>query len=175
MLYFKVWLPFFLEIFGKMCIAILVCRLCVINFKTNLIFLIKLFFYMIKKSRRKSKYLENQKNFSGELRSIFHHFKGLSVARNCLRPESVPLNFDWWKTFCENYKPKRVWLWLLYKTTEINCSSWLFAKLIQAQENYLISLDKVSILTCGILVIIKLKSFLWTKLVKNSLHAKSCP
>ena len=48
----------------------------------------------------------------------------------------------------------------LSKTTEINCSSWLFAKLIQAQKNYLTSLDKVSILTCGMLVIIKLKSFL---------------
>ena len=28
------------------------------------------------------------------------------------------LNFDKWKTFSENYKPMRVWLWLVYKFTE---------------------------------------------------------
>ena len=76
-----------------MCIAI-VCYpgYDVIYFRINLIFLIKLFFYMIKKSRQKSKYLKNKKSFSGKLKSIFHHFKGLSLAKNCLRPENVPLN-----------------------------------------------------------------------------------
>ena len=28
------------------------------------------------------------------------------------------LNFDRWKTFSKNYKPMRVWLWLVYKFTE---------------------------------------------------------
>ena len=35
----------------------------VINFEINLIFLIKPFFYMTKKSRQKLKYLENDKSF----------------------------------------------------------------------------------------------------------------
>ena len=47
-----------------MCIVI-VCFLVfdVINFKINLIFLIKPFFYMTKKSRQKLKYLENKESF----------------------------------------------------------------------------------------------------------------
>ena len=48
---------------------------------------------MVKKSGEKSKYLENEKSFRLEIKSIFHHFKGLSVAKNCLRPESAPLMF----------------------------------------------------------------------------------
>ena len=43
-----------------------------------------------KKSREKLEYLENEKNFQGEIKSIFHHF-WLSVAKNCLRPESAAL------------------------------------------------------------------------------------
>ena len=42
----------------------------------------------------KFKYLENGKSFKGELKIIFHHFKGFkgtSVAKSCLRPDSVPL------------------------------------------------------------------------------------
>ena len=46
---------------------------------------------MAKKSRQKSKYLENEKSFRLEIKSIFHHFKGFSVAKHCLRPESAPL------------------------------------------------------------------------------------
>ena len=59
----------------------------VINFEMNLIYLIKPFFYMIKKSSQKLKYLGNAKSFYGEIKSIFHHFTELSVAKNCLRPE----------------------------------------------------------------------------------------
>ena len=44
---------------------------------------------MTKKSRQKLKDLENGKSFRVEIKSIF---KGLSVAKNCLRPESTPLN-----------------------------------------------------------------------------------
>ena len=44
------------------------------------------------------------------------------------------LNFDQSKTFSENYKPIRVWLWIVYKITE------------NIQE-YPTSLDKMSILT----------------------------
>ena len=41
----------------------------VINFEITLMFLIKLFFYMPKKTRQKFKYLDND-----EIKSIFHHF-----------------------------------------------------------------------------------------------------
>ena len=46
----------------------------VTNFEINLIFLIKPFLYMIKKSRQKNKYHENQKSFSGEIKIFFYHF-----------------------------------------------------------------------------------------------------
>ena len=49
---------------------------------------------MTKNSGQKLKYLENEKSFQREIKSIFHHFKGLSVARNCLRPKIGPLNFQ---------------------------------------------------------------------------------
>ena len=45
------------------------------NSEISLIFLIKLFFDMIENSRQKFKYLENEKRFYGEIKSIFHHFK----------------------------------------------------------------------------------------------------
>ena len=46
----------------------------ILNFEINLIFLIKLIFYLTKKSRQKFKYLENKKSFQGEIKTIFHHF-----------------------------------------------------------------------------------------------------
>ena len=46
---------------------------------------------MAKKWRQKFKYLENEKSFSGEIKSFFIMFKGLSVAKNCLRLESPSL------------------------------------------------------------------------------------
>ena len=45
----------------------------VINFETNLTFLIRPFLYLTKKSRQKFKYLENKKIFKGEIKSIFRH------------------------------------------------------------------------------------------------------
>ena len=54
---FIAWRPLCREILGNICIVI------VINFEINLLFLIKPFFYMTKKSRQKCKYLENEKNF----------------------------------------------------------------------------------------------------------------
>ena len=62
------------------------------------------------------------------------------------------LNFDQWKTFSENYKPMRVWLWLVYKFTE-NCQIYrLFSEFIQTKKRYPISLDKIRILTRKLLV-----------------------
>ena len=72
---FIIWLPFLFGILGNMCIAI-VCftGFYIINFELNLIFLINPFFYKTKKSRQKFKYLENERNFYGEIKSICHHF-----------------------------------------------------------------------------------------------------
>ena len=72
---FIVWLLLLLEIMENMCITIVYLPGCdVINFEINLIFLIRLFCYMTKKSRQKFKYLENEKNFWGEIKTIFHDF-----------------------------------------------------------------------------------------------------
>ena len=46
---------------------------------------------MTKKSRQKFKYLEKEKSFQDEIKSIFLQFSGRSVAKNCLRPETLPL------------------------------------------------------------------------------------
>ena len=64
----------------------------VINFESNFIFLIMPFSCMVKKSRQKFKYLENEKSFQGEIKSIFIIFKGLSFEQNFYRHKSAPLN-----------------------------------------------------------------------------------
>ena len=46
---------------------------------------------MTEKSRQKFKYAENEKRFSGEIKTTFIIFKGLSVAKNYLRPEIASL------------------------------------------------------------------------------------
>ena len=61
---FIAWLPSRLEILDNMGISI-VCfpGFDIKNFEINLIFVIKPFYYMTKKSRQKFKYLENKKNY----------------------------------------------------------------------------------------------------------------
>ena len=61
------------------------------------------------------------------------------------------LNFDQWKTFSENYKPMRVWLWLAYKFTENYCPSRLFSEFIQTQKRCPTSPDKIRIVTWKLL------------------------
>ena len=63
------------------------------------------------------------------------------------------LNFDHRKTFSENYKSVRVWLWLAYKFTKNYCCLWLLSKFIQTQMRYPTSIDKILILTWKLLVI----------------------
>ena len=46
---------------------------------------------MTKKLREKFKYLENKKSFYKKQQTFLIIFKGFSVAKYCLRPESVPL------------------------------------------------------------------------------------
>ena len=67
--------PFRLEILNNMCIVVICCPFC---FEINHSFLIKLFFYITKKSEQKCKYLKNfqheMKSLQHEMKSIFHQF-----------------------------------------------------------------------------------------------------
>ena len=47
---------------------------------------------MTKDSRQKLNILRTKRAFDMKQKKIFIIFKGLSVAKNCLRPESAPLN-----------------------------------------------------------------------------------
>ena len=64
---------------------------------------------MTEKSGQKFKYLENEKSFWGEIKGIYHHFKGLSFGEDGLRPESVPLSKVLMQDFHYNYIKKRCW------------------------------------------------------------------
>ena len=73
---FIVWSPLLPNILGNMCITTVCSQSCdAIKFEINLIFLIRLFWYMTKKSTQIFKYLENKKSFWGEIKSIFHRFQ----------------------------------------------------------------------------------------------------
>ena len=74
---FIVWLPLLCEILDNMCIAI-VCKPDWI-LRLTLSFQSSLFSYMAKKSLQKRIYLDNEKRIKDGIKSIFHHFKGLSV------------------------------------------------------------------------------------------------
>ena len=89
---FNVWLSLLLEILSNMSIVIVYLPGCdVINFEINLNFLIKLFFYKTKKSRQNLNILRTRRSFKVKQKVFFIIFKGLSVAKNCLRPDSAPL------------------------------------------------------------------------------------
>ena len=90
---FVFWLSLLLTILSNMCITIVLQSGCsVMKFENNLIFLIKSFCYMTKRSRQKLKYLKNEWAFDVKQKGFFIIFKELSAAKNCLRPESVPWN-----------------------------------------------------------------------------------
>ena len=76
--------------------------------------------------------------------------------------------FNQSETFSENYMPKWVWLWLVYKTTKINCCLWLLTEFIPTQKRYPNSLVKISILTWKLFVT-SCRTF---KLLKNLFLAK---
>ena len=69
----------------------------------NLIFLLKPFRSMTKKSRQKLKYLENEKTFWGDIKSIFHHFQR---AFNCQKlSQAWQCTFKWMINFgCSKFK-----------------------------------------------------------------------
>ena len=58
----------------SICVLQLLTRLGRNKLEINLIFLIKPLRYVTKKWRPKLKYLENEKSFWGEIKSISHHF-----------------------------------------------------------------------------------------------------
>ena len=68
-------LPLLLEISDNMCIVTVCIQDCeTTSLEIYLSFLIKPFFYITKKSEQKIKYSKNEKNFKGEIKSMFHHF-----------------------------------------------------------------------------------------------------
>ena len=89
---FIAWLPLLFEILDNMCITNACQPGCdVIKFEIDLIFLIKTFCYMTKKSRQKLNILKTKRAFEVKKKAFFIIFKGLSVAKNCLRSESAPI------------------------------------------------------------------------------------
>ena len=89
-----VWLPLLLAILGNLCIMIICFPVCdIINFETNLSFLIKLFLYITKKSGQNCKQLKKKAALVMKQKVFFINCKGFSVVRNCLRPKIGPLMF----------------------------------------------------------------------------------
>ena len=80
---FVVFFLLLLKIFDNICFSIACFQACdVINSEIKLVFLVKLFCYMTRKSRQKFKYIENEKSFWGGIKSIFRHFeKALSCQK----------------------------------------------------------------------------------------------
>ena len=73
------------------------------------------------------------------------------------------------KAFSKSHEQISVWLWLAFKINENNCRLWFFAEFIQTQKRYPTCLDKISILTWGLLVISsKKRDLIWQ--VENSLQ-----
>ena len=71
----SIWLALLLETLSNMCVVLICYPVCdAINFEIYNSFFINPFFNLIKKSRRKCKYLKKEKSFQHEIRSIFHHF-----------------------------------------------------------------------------------------------------
>ena len=59
---------------GNMCILIVYSGCDIIKFEINLAFLTSPFLHMTEESKRKFKYLNNEKNFSDEIKNIFYNF-----------------------------------------------------------------------------------------------------
>ena len=89
-----VWLPLLLDILGYMCIAIVFFSGCgVINFEINFIFLIKPIFILPKSQDKNLNILRMKIAFKMRSKASVIIFKGLLVAKDCLRPASAPLMF----------------------------------------------------------------------------------
>ena len=111
---FIVWLNLFLETLSNICIVFLCFPRCnVKNFETDLIFLMKPFSTQPKSQDKKLNILRTKRTFKVRKKNFFVTFKGLSVAKNCLRPESAPLiitleNNKFIPSFCDVKNLNRV-------------------------------------------------------------------
>ena len=102
---------------------------------------------------------------------IFTYNISLNKRRSKVQEKNVSceraLNFDQWKIFSENYKPMRVWLWLVYKIYRelLSLATFLPAHSNSKEVSYLSWPNTYPNLktTCHI----RLKFFLWTKLLEN--------
>ena len=75
-----------------MCIAIVCFPGChVINFEINLIFLIKTYFYIATNQDKNLNILRTKRVFKVKRKAFSTTFKGLSVAKRCLRLQTAPL------------------------------------------------------------------------------------
>ena len=90
---FITWQPLFLEILSNICIVIICCSFPdVINFEINHGFLIKPSFYITKTQDKNVNISRTKKTFNMKWKLVFIISEVLSIVRNCLRPESGPLN-----------------------------------------------------------------------------------
>ena len=83
----------FFSWYWAICVFWLFVNPTVTSWTLKFSFLIIPFRYTTKKSRQKLKYLENEKSFWRKKNAFFIVFTGLSVAKNCLRPESGLLKY----------------------------------------------------------------------------------
>ena len=80
-------LPVLRETLDNMCIVY------VINFEINLLFFLKPFFFSTwpKIQDKTLNILRRKRAFTMKSKAFFVNFLGVSVAKNCLRPEAMPL------------------------------------------------------------------------------------
>ena len=88
-----------------MCIAIVSFP----GFEINLIFLIRPFFYLTKKSRQNLITVRTKRAFKVKQKAFFIIFKGLSVAKNCLIPERVPLKKVYYEVYIRDAIPPQLY------------------------------------------------------------------
>ena len=101
---FIAWLPLLLEILGGTRIVIIYFPVFdVINFWINLNVLIMPFSYLTKKSEQKFKYLNNEKSFQIEIKSIFHHFERAFSCDILCQTCECAFKWTWPKVVSENY------------------------------------------------------------------------
>ena len=104
---------------------------------------------------------------------IFTYNISLNKRRSKVQENNISckraLNFDQRKTFSKNYKPMRVWVWLLYKIYRelLSLATFLPVHSSSKEVPYLFWPNTYPHLktTCHI----KLKIFLWTKLLETYL------
>ena len=114
-------------------------------------------------------FLRCNENYTSKSKYLLELIKRRSkVQENNLSCERS-LYFDQWKTFSETYKPMKVWLWLIYGEL-LSLATFLRVHSNLEEVSYLSwqNTDPNLKPTCHI----KLKFFLWTKLVENLFLAK---